>query len=187
MNKQLPIATYGMDVLTKQTMPVKEITLELIKKIENMFFTMHEADGIGLAAPQVGINSSFLVIDVSFLKEYSDIKPLIMINPEIIDKSGEWISEEGCLSIPGIRVEVPRAEKIYVKYWDANMKEIELEADKLLGRVIQHEVDHVNGKLFLDYITDEQKKEIKKELDKIKKGKVEAPYPLIINKDKFIY
>lgn len=177
----LPITTYGMPVLRKVTQKVENIDSALIETIHDMFVTMHNADGIGLAAPQVNINRSFALVDLSMIEEYKDTKPITMINPKIKSSDGKIIFEEGCLSIPGVRAEIERPEKILVTYTDLSENEVELEADDFLARVIQHEIDHLNGKLFVDYCTPEQKQEINSELELIKKGNVNVRYPLLIH------
>ncbi|HCA43249.1 MAG TPA: peptide deformylase [Bacteroidetes bacterium] len=182
--KQLPITTYGMEILRKKTIPVKDVDMNIIETVGNMFYTMEKADGVGLAAPQVDIDKAIAVIDVSHYDEYAHIKPFVIINPVIEESHGLWHAEEGCLSIPGIKLNIPRAEKIYVTYYDLDMNEVNLEADKLLGRVLQHEIDHLNGKLFTDLIDEDEKKRIKRDLRDIKKGLIETGYKLLINEEK---
>jgi peptide deformylase len=175
-----------MPVLRKKTKPVTKIDDEFISLLENMFFTMDRSSGIGLAAPQVNIDMSLAIIDISYIEKYKDVKPIILINPEIIESSGEVTLEEGCLSIPGIRCEISRPEKVSIKFNDIEMDEVRLNLDGFLARVAQHEIDHLNGKLFIDYLSPEKLKEIKKQLQLIKKGKVDADYPLHIhNKNKY--
>lgn len=181
LDNYLPITTYGMPILRKVTKKVDNIDSKLIETIHNMFITMYNADGIGLAAPQVNINRSFAMIDISMLEEFKDTKPLTMINPEIKSSEGSIIFEEGCLSIPGVRAEIERPEKILVCYTDLNENEIELEAEDFLARVIQHEIDHLNGKLFVDYLSKDQKAELEIELSQIKNGKINVRYPLLIH------
>ncbi|KAA0210373.1 peptide deformylase [Ignavibacteria bacterium CHB1] len=176
-----PITTYGMPILRQVTYKVTEIDSKLIENVQRMFLTMLNADGIGLAAPQVNLDHSFAVIDISMIEEFQEIKPFTMINPVIISKEGSIILEEGCLSIPGIRAEIERPEKIFVKYTDLSERDVELEADNLLARVIQHEIDHLSGKLFTDYLTIDQKRQLKDSLDEIKNGKVTTRYPLLIH------
>ena len=170
-----------MDVLRKQTTPVKDVDENLIYFIERMFKTMDYANGIGLAAPQVNFDKSVAVIDISYHDEYKHIKPMVLINPVILETDGEDTMEEGCLSIPNVRFKVTRPERIFFKYYDLDMKEIRMEADELLARVVQHETDHLNGKLFIDYLTATEKSKIKDDLKKIKKGDIEPDYPLHIH------
>jgi peptide deformylase len=137
---------------------------------------MKKAYGIGLAANQVGENKSLFIVDISEIEGFEETKPMVFINPEIIEFSDEkTIYEEGCLSIPDVRSEVGRPVKIKIKYLDTKMNEQTLEADDLLARVIQHEYDHLKGVLFIDKIGDEAKR-FKKMLDKIKKRKVNVDY-----------
>lgn len=183
MAKQLPITTLGMEILRKKTVPVKKTDSKLIHLVENMFYTMDHAAGVGIAAPQVNSNLAVTVIDISTIEEHKKEKPLVLINPEIIDSHGNIEMEEGCLSIPDIRGMVNRPEKIYIKFNDFDLEEIKIEISGFLSRVVQHEIDHLNGKLFIDYFSDEKKKEIRKDLNKIRKGKINTDYPLLIHSD----
>lgn len=178
---QLPITTYGMDILRKKTKPVSDINSKLINLIQDMFYTMNKASGIGLAAPQVNLGISLAVIDISGLEDYKNVKPIILINPMILDSHGKETSEEGCLSIPDVHAEVERAKEIHLRYYDFNLKEVNTELSGFAARVVQHEIDHLNGKLFIDYLDDEKKKEIKKKLSLLRKGIIEADYPLHIH------
>lgn len=137
----------GDEVLRKQCKNVKEITPRTLKLIKDMAETMYEADGVGLAAPQVGILQRIFVIDV-----YDDEGLRVFINPEILEVSGSQIGEEGCLSIPGEAFEVERANYVKVKAFNEKGEEFILEATELLARAILHENDHLNGKLFIDYV-----------------------------------
>lgn len=180
--KQYPITAYGMNILRKKTKPVKDIDDSFIRLVRDMYYTMDKAAGIGLAAPQINLDVSVAVVDISVMENYKDEKPLALINPLVIDSYGKIAMEEGCLSIPDIRAEVERPEQVHVRYHDFDMNEVNLELSGLLARVVQHEIDHLNGKLYIDYLSDDKKKEIKKELDLIKKGKVETDYPLLFHK-----
>jgi peptide deformylase len=143
-----------------------------------MFYTMINANGVGLAAPQVNSNLSVCLVDISCIEEHKNVKPLILINPVVLDSHGETTIEEGCLSIPEVRAEVIRPEKIYLKYNDFNMNEVKMELDGYLARVAQHEIDHLHGKLFVDYLNEDSMKKVKSQLRKIQKRKVETDYPL---------
>lgn len=178
MPVQLPITTYGMEVLRKTVKPVEKIDKSVVGLIDNMFYTMINANGIGLAAPQVNSDLSVCIVDISPIEEYKNVKPLILINPVILDSHGESAVEEGCLSIPEVRAEVLRPEKIFLKYNDFNMNEVKMELDGYLARVAQHEIDHLHGKLFVDYLNEESLKKVKSQLRKIKKRKVVTDYPL---------
>jgi peptide deformylase len=178
MPVQLPITTYGMDILRKTVKPVEKIDYNVIELIDNMFYTMINANGVGLAAPQVNSILSVCVVDISCIDEYKNVKPLILINPVILDSYGESIKEEGCLSIPEIHAEITRPDKIYLKYNDFNLNEVKIEVEGYLSRVAQHEIDHLHGKLFVDYLPKESFKKIKSQLRKIQKRKIETDYPL---------
>jgi peptide deformylase len=175
----LPIFLDGTEPLRKKAKPVKEVNDGIIKFVMDMFETMHIADGVGLAANQVGVLQRIIVVDISYIEEYKEIKPIALINPEIIYKEGKCTMEEGCLSVPEIRAEVERPKTIKVKYRDLNFQEIEIEATGMLARVILHELDHLNGVLFIDYIPKSKKKVYKEQLIKIQNGEIETKYPII--------
>ena len=130
--------------LRKVAKPVEEVNAEIQRIVDDMFETMYAEEGIGLAATQVDIHQRIIVIDVSENRD----ERLVLINPELLEKSGETGIEEGCLSIPGFRALVPRKEKVTVKALDRHGKEFTLDADGLLAICIQHEIDHLNGILF---------------------------------------
>lgn len=175
----LPITLCGDEILRKKSKKVSEANNKVIGLISDMFETMRNANGIGLAANQVGSNKSIFIVDISPIEEYEDVSPIVFINPKIVEESEETISfEEGCLSIPDLRAEVIRPEKITIEYQDANLKKQTLEADELLARVIQHEYDHLQGILFTDLVDEETKKMFKKPLEKIKKRKIDVDYPI---------
>jgi peptide deformylase len=180
----LPITIYGDKILRKKVDPVTQIDDKTIELIRFMFDTMRNANGIGLAANQVGINKSIFVVDISPVENYEKYKPITMINPRIVNKSDETSSfEEGCLSIPDIRAEVIRPKEITIKYQDIDLSKQQIDADELYARVIQHEYDHLKGILFTDLISDELKKQFKKSLNKIQKRKIEIDYPISENTD----
>ncbi|MGE5430743.1 MAG: peptide deformylase [Syntrophomonadaceae bacterium] len=175
----LPITIYGDKILRDKTKPVTDVDIQTIKEIKAMFATMRNANGIGLAANQVGLNKSIFVIDVSPVEGYEKIKPIVMINPKIVLTSDEKVPmEEGCLSVPNLRAEVVRPKEIKIAYRDTDMNELTLEADELFARVIQHEFDHLQGVFFTDKISEEEKKKVKKELSRIKSRKIEVDYPI---------
>lgn len=142
----------GNPVLREVAEPVRKVNAELKKLIAEMFETMSLENGIGLAAPQVGVNKRVVVLDLS----HEGIKPFALINPEIIKGSGEDIDNEGCLSIPGVYLPVRRYTKIKVKARDANDRQTVFEATGLLARAIQHEIDHLDGALFVDKVEDKE-------------------------------
>lgn len=182
--KTLPIYTYGFDVLRKKTRKVTKIDDKFIELVQNMFHTMRKANGIGLAAPQVGLDYALTVIDVSAVEGEEDTKPLILINPKVVDSHDSMVLEEGCLSIPSVRWEVERPEKVYIEYQDLDLNKKHIELDGLMGRVSQHEIDHLNGVLFIDHLEKETKKQLKQQLELIKNGGVQANYVLAEIKSK---
>lgn len=141
-----PIVKFGNSVLERPAEPVTVFDDELKKLVDDMFESMYEAHGVGLAAPQIGISKRLAVIDVTF-KEDPDAK-LVLANPEIIHKEGKQVEEEGCLSLPDIRDKVSRAMKVKVKAQDLEGKWFEMEGEELLARAFQHEIDHLDGILF---------------------------------------
>ncbi|HHQ4892084.1 TPA: peptide deformylase [Aeromonas veronii] len=143
--------------------PVETFTPELQQIVDDMFETMYAEEGIGLAATQVDIHQRIIVIDVSENRE----DPLVLINPEVIEQYGSTGIEEGCLSVPGSRALVPRAEQIKIRALDRNGKPFELEADDLLAICIQHEMDHLVGKLFVDYLSPLKRQRIRQKLEKM--------------------
>lgn len=174
----LPIYTFDHPVLRKETEVIKEDTAELQKFIAAMQKTMHHAEGIGLAANQVGKSLALTVIDISSTKDNGDVAPLVLINPVITGTHGESVFEEGCLSLPEIREDVVRPESIGIKFLNEKFQEVEMEADKLLARVMQHEVDHLHGKYFIDYLSPLKLSFLKGKLNKMRKGDIETDYPL---------
>jgi peptide deformylase len=165
--------------LRKKAKPVRRVDDALIRFIEDMFDTMHSAGGIGLAANQVGSLDRVLVVDVSEMEETKDLKPMVLLNAELASEIGALQMEEGCLSIPDIRSEVERAEKVLVRYKDLEFKDQQLEASGLLARVIMHEIDHLNGVLFIDHIASEEVKLLRGRLNKIRRGECEVKYPIV--------
>lgn len=142
-----PIVKFPDPVLQQPAEPVTVFDKELRTLVEDMFLSMYEAQGIGLAAPQIGISKRITVIDVSFKKDPK--QKLVLINPEIIEKSGRQTEEEGCLSLPEIRDRVQRAAFVKVRAQDVQGNPIELEGTELLSRAFQHEIDHLDGILFI--------------------------------------
>ena len=157
--------------LRKKAIPVDEVNDQVRQTVKDMFETMYDAPGIGLAATQVNIQRQIIVIDVS---EDHD-EPVCLINPEITAKDGEEEMQEGCLSVPGIFENVQRAENISVRALDQQGTEFTLEADGLLAVCIQHEMDHLDGKLFVDYLSPLKMQRIKKKMLKMKKLDPQQP------------
>ncbi|MEP6485133.1 MAG: peptide deformylase [Rudaea sp.] len=158
----LTILEYPDPRLRTQAKPVAVFDQNLLDLIDAMFATMYEAPGIGLAATQVDEHKQLLVLDVSEEKN----APLVLINPDIIAREGSQVYQEGCLSVPGIFADVERADRITVNALDRYGKPITLEADGLLAVCIQHEMDHLIGKLFVDYLSPLKREMVRKKLDK---------------------
>jgi len=142
-----PIVKFPDPILQQPAEPVTVFDAELRKLVEDMFTSMYDAQGIGLAAPQIGISKRLTVIDLSFQKKPED--KIVLINPEVIEIKGKQVEEEGCLSLPEIRDRVVRAAEVKVRAQDAEGKPIEVEGSELLARAIQHEIDHLDGILFI--------------------------------------
>jgi len=179
-----PIVMYGDSVLRKKALDIEKGT-NLSTLIEDMFETMYAAKGIGLAAPQIGKSIRLFVVDGSPLDEEPDMENFkkAFINPEIVSESGEpWPFEEGCLSIPNIRENVMRKEKLRITYFDEQWNRKEEEYDGMKARIIQHEYDHIEGKLFIDYLAPLKKRMLKGKLNDISKGEVETEYRIIAPK-----
>ena len=188
----LPIYLYGTDVLRKKAKPVQKLDDSTIKLMYDLAETMHKANGIGLAATQVGDLRRMLVVDVGAIESgardedegkprehETESKILVMINPELKLAEGTITMEEGCLSIPELRAEVDRPEAIRVKYRDVNFEEVEITADGLVARVMQHEMDHLDGVMFVDHLGKTRRALLRSELKKIEKGEVDTSYPSI--------
>lgn len=146
----LEIKKYPEKVLKEKTAPVKEFNSEIQKLIDDMIETMYAAPGVGLAANQVGVLRQVIVIDVSSREEHVPL--IVLVNPEIVYTEGESVIEEGCLSLPGYTTVLKRAERVKVKGLDRNGEPVEIESNGLLSRVLQHEIDHLNGILLVDRI-----------------------------------
>ena len=165
----LPILEFPDARLRTKAVPVDVASIggdAFQRLLDDMFETMYEAPGIGLAASQVDVHQRFMVIDVS---EEHDA-PLVFINPEIVAKQGEQVYQEGCLSVPGIFADVTRAEVITVRAHGRDGQPFEMEADGLLAVCIQHEMDHLDGKLFVDYLSPLKREMVKKKLAKMRKA-----------------
>ncbi len=175
----LPITLYGDKILRKKTNKVNEVDNQTIELIRDMFATMRNANGIGLAANQVGVDKQIFVVDISKIEGFEDTKPMAIINPKIESRSEKKNTmEEGCLSIPDLRFDIDRPEEIIIIFQDTDLKEHKVKASDVLARVMQHEFDHLQGILFLDYLTEDQKKQIKKDLENIQKRKIDVDYPV---------
>ncbi|GAB3180084.1 peptide deformylase [Telluribacter humicola] len=181
-----PIVAYGDPILRKVTRPIEKEEVDLKKLSEDMYETMYSASGVGLAAPQIGLNIRIFVVDGTPFNEGEDEEDKdaslegfkkVFINPEILEEDGdEWPFEEGCLSIPGIRGDVYRPERLKIRYRDLDWNEHVEEYDGTAARIIQHEYDHLQGKLFTDYMPALKKQLLKKKLNDIAKGNVDVDY-----------
>ncbi len=163
----LEILEYPDQRLRTKAQPISEFNDALQTEIDNMFATMYDAPGIGLAGAQVNIHKQLFVIDVSEDKS----EPLVFINPEFVEKRGVEQMEEGCLSFPGVYAKVERADEVTIKALDRDGNEFTLDADGLLAVCIQHEFDHIQGKLFVDYLSPLKRERIRKKLEKEMKAK----------------
>lgn len=179
-----PVTVYGDPLLRRKAKEIKQDNPKLKEIIENMWETMYYSDGVGLAAPQVGMSIRMFVIDASSgADEEPELEGFkkVFINPEILEIKGEeWIMNEGCLSLPEIREDVSRPDEVTIRYYDENFVEHEETYRGFAGRVIQHEYDHLEGKLFVDYLSPLRKRLLKGKLQNIAKGKVQPHYRIKI-------
>ena len=181
-----PVFLLGNPELRRVTTPVEENTSAFQELVDDMIDTMHNASGIGIAAPQVGRSERVFVVDISPLEEEFEEtgrlmppQPMIFINPKIVESSIEESEfDEGCLSIPDIHEEVTRPDEVLVTYLDRDFTEHTVRYDGMLARVIQHEYDHLEGVLFLDHIRPLRRRLLKRRLKEITGGGIEAEYPV---------
>lgn len=179
----LPIVLYNDPVLREKATVIESDSKKLQRLIDDMFETMYEASGVGLAAPQIGESIRLFVVDADVMVEDDeDAKkygPLVFINPEIVSKGSESVDfEEGCLSLPDLREKVTRPDKITVKFLDRKFVEHEMSFDGWMSRVFQHELDHLDGILFFDYLGSFKKRLLARRLAMIDAGEVEADYKI---------
>lgn len=179
-----PVTVYGDPILRKVAQPIQPDYPDLKEFLENMWETMYHADGVGLAAPQAGRSIRIFVIDASAgadeEPELKDFKKTF-INPQILETSGEpWALEEGCLSLPEIREDVTRPEVVRIRYFDEQFQEHDETYGGFAARVIQHEYDHLEGKLFIDYLSPLRRKLLRGRLGNITKGKINPNYRIVI-------
>ena len=175
-----PIVCYGSPVLRRKAEPVDLKDPNLSALIADLWETMRGADGVGLAAPQIGVSKQIFVVDARALQK-PDETPFqgVFINPEITWYSEEKFEyEEGCLSIPGVREKVWRPASVRVRYWDENGQSHEAVFSGIVGRIIQHEYDHLMGRLFIDHLPALRRQLLRSKLHKIRKGLIETPYPV---------
>jgi peptide deformylase len=190
----LPVVAFGHPTLRKVCVPITENYPNLSEIISNMWETMYHTNGVGLAAPQINQTIRLFIVDTVQIVEGADVdekddfkdeKPIkkVFINPEIIELAGDdWKYNEGCLSIPKVREDVMRAEEVTLKYQDENFEYHTETFDRITARVILHEFDHIEGKLFIDYLNPLKKRMIKSKLDDISKGKVRVDYRMLFPK-----
>ncbi len=180
----LPINLIGDKILRKKASQLKEIDIKTIELIRDMFETMRNANGVGLAANQVGSDKSIFVVDLSKVEGHEKDKPIVFINPKITFRSEKKVNmEEGCLSIPDIRAEIDRPEFVTISYKDTDFVDHTIDAKDYLARVVQHEFDHLQAILFTDLIGPELKKKVNKDIIKIKKRKLQFQYPVTEDAD----
>lgn len=190
----LPVVAYGYPVLRKVAEDITPEYPDLQKLIADMWETLYKSNGVGLAAPQINRSIRLFIVDTIQIvdgfededwKEYPNEKPIksIFINARKVDESGDlWAYNEGCLSIPKVREDIKRTQKVRLKYLDEHFVEHEKEFDGITARVILHEYDHIDGKLFIDYLPPLKKRLIKKRLEDISNGKVKVDYKMIFVK-----
>ena len=190
----LPVVAYGHPVLRKRCEDITKDYPELEKLIADMWETMYHTNGVGIAAPQINKSIRLFVVDTEQIvenfddedrRQYPDGHPTkqVFINAEIIEESGDpWAYNEGCLSIPKVREDIRRNEKIKIRFKDEHFHDQEKEFSGITARVILHEYDHIEGKLFIDYLSPLKKRLLKKKLDDISKGKVKVDYRMVLSK-----
>lgn len=188
-----PIVAYGDPVLRKVTVDIDK-SYDVKKLSEDMFETMYNAKGVGLAAPQIGLNVRMFVVDGRPFNEGEDMEERdkdpslidfkkVFINAEILEEDGDdWAFEEGCLSIPDVREDIYRPEYVTIRYFDIDWKEHTEEYEGLAARIIQHEYDHIDGILFTDHLNPVKKRMLKNKLAKITKGRVDVDYKMKFSK-----
>lgn len=173
-----PIVMYGDPVLRQRAKDIAPAT-DIKQLVEDMYETLDAANGIGLAAPQIGKSIRLFIVDGTGLEDESGMETFkkVFVNPEMIEELGiPWEFEEGCLSIPNIREKISRKGQLKIRYFDENWNEFEEEYDGMKARIIQHEYDHIEGKMFVDYLTPLKKRLLKGKLSDISKGKVDTEY-----------
>ena len=182
----LPIYTYGQPVLKKNCEPLDELTEQTSELIGNMWETMYNAKGVGLAAPQIGRPIRLFLVDTIQLEdeeqEFTGIKKVFINAQKVEERGEEWPYEEGCLSIPDVRGDVERPPSIRLRYRDENFEEHEETFEGINARVIQHEYDHIDGILFVEHLKPLKKRRIKRKLENMKKGIMEVEYPVKVRR-----
>jgi peptide deformylase len=191
----LPIVAYGHPILRKVAREIKADYTDLAKLLEDMWETMYASNGVGLAAPQIARDIRLFVMDSAQIfanrkeddeeEEYPDAPGIkqVFINPKVIELAGDdWAYNEGCLSIPKIREDIYRAEEVTLEYFDEKFKKHTKTFNGITARIILHEYDHIEGKLFIDYLTPLKRKLMKRKLDNITKGEVSVDYRMLFPK-----
>ena len=185
----LPIVAYGAPVLKKEAAEISKDYPNLEQLIENMWETMYASNGVGLAAPQIGLSIRLFVVDTAPFSGDDELDELeaiklksfkkVFINPELIEEDGPiWEFNEGCLSIPDVREDVSRHDRIMIHYFDEQFEEQRLMLTGLSARVVQHEYDHIEGVLFTDHLTPLKRRLLKNRLNSISKGTIQVDYPM---------
>ena len=185
----LPIVAYGAPVLKKEAAEISKDYPNLDQLIENMWETMYASNGVGLAAPQIGLSIRLFVVDPAPFSGDAELDELeaiklksfkkVFINPELIEEDGPiWEFNEGCLSIPDVREDVSRHDRIMIHYFDEQFEEQRLMITGLSARVVQHEYDHIEGVLFTDHLTPLKRRLLKNRLNSISKGTIQVDYPM---------
>lgn len=170
MSSPYNIRIVGDPVLRQRAQEVDEIDGRLVKLAEDMLETMYEAPGLGLAAPQVGVQKRFFVYDLGV-----GDGPQVLINPVVSETEGEWEFYEGCLSVPGLHFDIVRPKLIHVTGVDIDGNEVSFEADELLSRLVQHELDHLDGVLLLEHLDEDQRKDAKRAVRELQMAAGQAP------------
>jgi len=176
-----PVVVYGDPVLRKVAVDIP-IGEDIIKLIEDMYETMYAADGMGLAAPQIGKSIRLFIVFATMVEDEPDLKEFkkVFINAQITEKAGEEsLLEEGCLSIPNLRERIPRPDRIHLTWFDEKWQKHEAEFVGMQSRIIQHEYDHIEGKLFLDHLSPLRRKLLKGKLNDISRGEVDTTYRIL--------
>ncbi len=165
-----PVRLFGDPVLRQRSNEVEELDGDLARLVDAMYDTMRDAAGLGLAAPQVGVLKRLYTYDLGD-------GPGVIVNPEIVESSGEWLYDEGCLSVPGMSFEIVRPKLVTVRGVDLDGKEVVIEGDERMGRLIQHEIDHLDGTLLLDRLDPDVRKQALREL---RQAQLDATFPVVV-------
>ncbi|MFH1001508.1 MAG: peptide deformylase [Bacteroidota bacterium] len=179
----LPVVAYGHPTLKKMSVDIDQNYPNLTELIENMWETMYESNGVGLAAPQINLNIRLFLVDANpFKEDYPEAEgqKKVIINAKIIEEEGEeWIFEEGCLSVPDIHEEIARKPRIHIQYFDENWQYHDEWIDGIVARIMQHEYDHIEGKIFVEKLSTMRKLLLKRKLSEISEGKIEQKYRML--------